>query len=326
MQRILRMNLHLDRSLPISLTEQIKGQIIYSIVYGFLQVGEPLPSVRDLSARLKVAPMTVSQVYRQLAKDGLVVTRPGVGTFVADITSPAGAECLEGQTTLYQAVDTCVRQALLLGHTLDEVRAAFLARLEQQGSERAARLIWMVGNFTPATDAYAREIETLLRDLNVCVEPVLLNDLPVSDGKWLGNMQHPMLVITVPPRLQEVRSRLDGTGCPVAAVAFRVSSETRRALAAISPDSRVGIVSTYPSFLQSLLDVVTSYGMYHTTPVSALVSQEDRVRELLAKVDVAIYATGSEAILEQLPAGVQAIEYRHTPEPDSVNRLRPLIA
>jgi hypothetical protein len=31
-------------------------------------------------------------------------------------------------------------------------------------------------------------------------------------------------------------------------------------------------------------------------------------------------------VCERLPWHVEAIEYRHSPEPDSVNRLRPLLS
>jgi hypothetical protein len=54
--------------------------------------------------------------------------------------------------------------------------------------------------------------------------------------------------------------------------------------------------------------------------------QRDQVASLLSTVDVVIYASGSEAILERLPERVRVIELRHAPEPDSVNRLRVLLA
>ena len=78
------MRIRLDRSLPIALTEQIKNQILYSVSTGLLPIGARLPSVRELSGELKVAPMTTSQAYRELAREGVIVTRPGAGTFVAD--------------------------------------------------------------------------------------------------------------------------------------------------------------------------------------------------------------------------------------------------
>ncbi|GAA2743952.1 PLP-dependent aminotransferase family protein [Kitasatospora cinereorecta] len=49
-----------------------------------LAPGDRLPSSRDLIARHGVGPVTVSRAIAQLAAEGLVVTRPGSGTYVAD--------------------------------------------------------------------------------------------------------------------------------------------------------------------------------------------------------------------------------------------------
>jgi DNA-binding transcriptional MocR family regulator len=46
--------------------------------------GSALPSVRALVARLGVSPVTVSRALAELARQGVVVTRPGAGTFVAE--------------------------------------------------------------------------------------------------------------------------------------------------------------------------------------------------------------------------------------------------
>ncbi|MBP2472592.1 DNA-binding transcriptional MocR family regulator [Crossiella equi] len=45
--------------------------------------GSKLPSVRDLMARHHVSPVTVQRVLRELAVEGLVETRPGRGSYVA---------------------------------------------------------------------------------------------------------------------------------------------------------------------------------------------------------------------------------------------------
>jgi DNA-binding transcriptional MocR family regulator len=45
--------------------------------------GDRLPSVRDLVKRYQVSPVTVSRALTELTRRGLIVTRPGNGTFVA---------------------------------------------------------------------------------------------------------------------------------------------------------------------------------------------------------------------------------------------------
>lgn len=53
-------------------------------VLGTLSPGDPLPSVRQLAAELRVNPNTVQQAYRELEREGLVQVRRGQGTFVSD--------------------------------------------------------------------------------------------------------------------------------------------------------------------------------------------------------------------------------------------------
>lgn len=61
--------------------------------------GDPLPSTRDLVARFKVSPVTVSRAVAAVAAEGLLVSEPGRGTFVAlDPREPLAASDLGWQT------------------------------------------------------------------------------------------------------------------------------------------------------------------------------------------------------------------------------------
>src|SRR5690242_5453995 len=52
--------------------------------------GEKLPSSRALVDRFGVSPVTVSRALATLASEGLVVTRPGAGTFRATAPEAPG--------------------------------------------------------------------------------------------------------------------------------------------------------------------------------------------------------------------------------------------
>lgn len=71
-----------DNKLPIyaQIVNYIKGKII-SKEY---DVGEKLPSVRELSSQLKVNPNTIQRSYGELELEGLVYTKRGMGTFVIE--------------------------------------------------------------------------------------------------------------------------------------------------------------------------------------------------------------------------------------------------
>jgi DNA-binding transcriptional regulator YhcF (GntR family) len=320
------MELRIDRSLPITISEQIKGQVAYWIMCGRLHPGQGLPSIRGLSRTLGVSSATVSQAYRTLANERLVSTRHGEGTFVADVgqgdPSYAFYSAREG---LHRIVDASVRQALSLGFPLDEVRSEFLRWIEECRLGKPACDVVLIGNFKAATESYAREMESILNDLDVKVWPKLLCDVESDLPRALDGLEGARLVITIPSRFQQVSDLLESHGIRVKAVAFQTAAETRRRLSLVPPTDRLGVVATYPEFLSSLLDEVASYCLFQIPPLSAVLGQTGRIKRMISQIDTLVYASGSDKILEWLPDGINAIEYLHAPEPDSVNRLRQLL-
>ena len=74
------MLIHPADELPIY--RQIMRQITESIAVGRLSPGEKLPSHRDLSEQLVIAPLTVKKAYDELELLGYLETQRGRGTFV----------------------------------------------------------------------------------------------------------------------------------------------------------------------------------------------------------------------------------------------------
>ena len=69
------------------LYEQIKNAVKENIVKNILDQDEQLPSVRQLSKELNVSILTVKKAYDELEKEGFIVVRQGLGTFVAPLNS-----------------------------------------------------------------------------------------------------------------------------------------------------------------------------------------------------------------------------------------------
>ena len=61
---------------------QIVQQVRQALRMGVLDVGDQLPSVREVVAATAINPNTVLKAYRDLEREGLVEARPGHGTFV----------------------------------------------------------------------------------------------------------------------------------------------------------------------------------------------------------------------------------------------------
>jgi len=77
--------LDLDHHAGVPIYRQIMDQVRRLILIGHLEVGAQVESVKSLSARLKINPMTVSKAYGFLVEEGLLDRRRGVGLFVRPI-------------------------------------------------------------------------------------------------------------------------------------------------------------------------------------------------------------------------------------------------
>jgi GntR family transcriptional regulator len=62
-------------------------QVKRDIAQGKLIKDEKLPTVRQLAAQLTINPNTIAKAYRQLEQEGIIVTKSGAGTFVANLDS-----------------------------------------------------------------------------------------------------------------------------------------------------------------------------------------------------------------------------------------------
>jgi GntR family transcriptional regulator len=112
----------LDPRSPVPLYAQIADHVRLAIACGDLADGDVLPSVRQLSAELRVNPATVVQAYRELERDGFVTTRHGAGTFVQNVAPELRAR--ERRDAARRLVRELVRDAQRLGVTAEDLRGA----------------------------------------------------------------------------------------------------------------------------------------------------------------------------------------------------------
>lgn len=79
------MDVKFDSKIPIYI--QIMDMIKRDIVTGNLKGGDKLPSVRQLSSKLKVNPNTLQRAYQELEREGITYTQRGMGTYVKEDSS-----------------------------------------------------------------------------------------------------------------------------------------------------------------------------------------------------------------------------------------------
>jgi GntR family transcriptional regulator len=121
--------IQLDPASPVALYLQISEQIRRLVAIGALRAGDRLPTIRELAARTRVNRNTAARAIQQLESEGIVRTRVGQGTFVADGAARAGRERL-GQV-VDAAIDRLLVEARTVGVPLEELGRRVGKRIER---------------------------------------------------------------------------------------------------------------------------------------------------------------------------------------------------
>src|SRR5579862_4423479 len=106
------------------------------MVSGQLRPGDPFPSVRTLSKELKINPNTAHKIVAHLISEGLLETRPGIGTVVALLPDSSRKERTQ---LLGHEIEELVVEAKRLGIEQEEILGSISAHWQRLSGEDAAR-------------------------------------------------------------------------------------------------------------------------------------------------------------------------------------------
>jgi GntR family transcriptional regulator len=123
----------IDSRDPTPLHAQLERGIRLAIATQRLKPGDQLPTVRQLAVDLRVNANTVARVYLALEREGVLVTRRGVGTFIAEKV-PKSAHEEHRKRRLNALTDQFLTETAALGYSPDEV-TRHLARRVTEGAK-----------------------------------------------------------------------------------------------------------------------------------------------------------------------------------------------
>jgi GntR family transcriptional regulator len=129
------MQWHVNTGSRLPIYQQLAQQIREGIARGELEAEAGLPSVRQLSRELLVNPNTVARAYTEVEREGLLVSRPGRGIYVAQPRNDLTRAARDRRLT--EHLDRWLTGAVHLGYSADEV-----LRLV---TERVRRFRWNAG-------------------------------------------------------------------------------------------------------------------------------------------------------------------------------------
>jgi GntR family transcriptional regulator len=110
----------LDAGSRVPIYEQLVRQVREGVARGDLQDDERLPSVRSLARELVINPNTILRAFNELERDGLLLSRHGLGYFVA--SKPSDLTKTARRKRLLETLDSWLTEAVHFGFSSDEVQ------------------------------------------------------------------------------------------------------------------------------------------------------------------------------------------------------------
>jgi GntR family transcriptional regulator len=100
--------------------KQVTDQIKDAIAKGSLVPEAKLPSIREMAAELGISPITIKRAYSDLESEGFIVTRAGLGSFVADVNREKLRNDKAGE--IREELRRIVQTAAAFGVSLAEIK------------------------------------------------------------------------------------------------------------------------------------------------------------------------------------------------------------
>lgn len=111
----------LDLNSNVPLYMQIVDQTKVAIAAGYFKNGDKLPSVRDLSKSLLINQTTVAKAFKELASQGIIESKPGIGTIIKLDEEKIDIE----RDSFLEKLEEDLRQAIFLKISREEILAVY---------------------------------------------------------------------------------------------------------------------------------------------------------------------------------------------------------
>ena len=114
---MLPFKIQIEKGEPAS--DQIVAAVKRSLIAGALRSGDAFPSVREISKELRINPKTAQKAAATLIGEGILETRPGLGSVISDRWEHARVEKRE---LVRRMIDELAVESRICSVSLDELK------------------------------------------------------------------------------------------------------------------------------------------------------------------------------------------------------------
>ncbi len=320
------MEFRINKKSEVPIYQQLKEQIKFYLISGVLQPGTRVPPPKELGEYLQVNRNTVIAAFKELEREGLLVSKCGQGTYVSDDLTALpdvrrkqnllalGREMLERTKELgFQPEDlfTVVFNQTVLGLNMPEFHQ----------SEVKPQVVVVECN-KPDADYFG---DTFRNKLGIEAKAYVLNELPDRlDEDFIKNADFAITNIT---HLEDVKAILEPLNLNVLAVMAAPQMKLFMDISALPAGARVVLVCLCKEWSARMKRGLENAGIKHLDVKNCGLEDREELRQVMQKVDY-IYASrvAIDEVRKMAPPNVQVKEYFNEVDEAGLDMIRQYLA
>jgi DNA-binding transcriptional regulator YhcF (GntR family) len=267
--------LQVDTSADTPLYLQIVDQITRAVSQGSLPPGYQLPTVRQFAATSGISQGTIKHAYDALEQTGFIKKTRGSGTFINTAKQTRG----EGaKAQAMDAIDAFLDRMQGLSFSPQDIRIFLDLKLREREEHDRFVNVAAVDCCPEALSAMSEQIKGLP---HTELTQFLLEDLIKSSEPF-----DPLadLVVTTPTHFGDLSRKMAPGYHPIRLV-MAITTGSAVDMAAIPPDTRVGVACVSRRFAQIILNTCTEFCKLKHPILTAYFNEGESLAKLIKKCD-----------------------------------------
>jgi GntR family transcriptional regulator len=290
---------------------QLKQQLKDNILHNILEPGEKLPTEREMAEELKISRNTVSAAYKELEREGFILSTQGKGTYV--IFKDSRIQLAEN------IVKNCLNSLLELGFSQDEFLFYSQRAVDNfLDSLNTVKAIFVECN-KEQVDFFCNELEN---EFGAKITPIILSDLQNTPMDYTDSIVGADVIITTFFHEEEIKPFVKSNkSAPIVGIALEPKIDTIVKIAQLIRDTRLGVVCISKNFAEKVINTLKSSGL--ELPIKYNLSHDkNELKKFINSVDIVIVSPGRKKDLESLINSKAIIEFIFLPDSGSLKLLQ----
>ncbi len=316
------MDIKIDKNSRIPLYLQIEEYLKKLIMEGQLEKNTQLPTERELSIKLGVSRNTVSMAYKELAREKIISSTSGKGTFIiADGYQSKALLLQKNNNPLIKHIDLAIQKALELNIQIED----FLYLVNQRLQEKKHLLNNVSIAFVECNQEqlyyFSKKLEL---GTGIHIIPILIDEMYHHPEDFIAKTKSADLVVTTFFHFQEVQEFLKNESKNIIAIALDPQIETMVNIArATSSEMKIGLVCLTQKFAERVFKSIKYAGIKYKSITYITTHDNKKLKEFIGKRDILIVSPGRKKEVQKLiNESTPLIEFMYIPDKGSIDTLK----